>query len=735
MDRARGGWSILLAVGVWTLLALVGLSAASAQRAPEVLSRAYRSGLQAYQQERFEQASADLRSVVRLDFAFIGSAGAAAYWLGNTYAASGQPDSMRWAWRSGVRALREADRFDARLFDAHLRAQLQTDTDLSADRQRHLASVYLDLLRHVGRGPSAEAQAILHTHVAQLQPLLGEEALESILRRGTPDDPETWAFNASASDRLLAWWERHDPAPATSLNERVVEHLQRVSAATEEFGSDQTLRGWDARGDVYVRLGAPRRRVRVPFDDTRFLREVLRSGVPITRADFPDNEIWAYPDVAETGRYLFVERNGAYTLGTLPDLLPRTLRGPFGSARRHQNWAYSSMAALRHIYDHLAISYHDMGNVSSRIAGWFEFQRSAQSLSGLGQRGRRSRGGMVVGDGSGARRVFRGPGPSQSLPSTAAASTMGQVTEQEHHFAHRRQQEVPTQRSTRSPSLDLPVAVRTARFRTPSGGTRTDIYWALPTDREGLADGLGLDAEDLRSPVLTAAAVRYDTSYVRHNAPRADTTVVGAQQPLSSVHGTIRLGATRDPFHLALQWDQYRPSDSVRGLGSSLRRTVRWQQEVAPLDADPSRLAMSDLKPMVLEGAADAADLEAAATLHPDSTLSTNATLLLVFEVYDLQRGSDERTRWTVEYTTTRTVRKGFLGRLFGEDEERVQTSTSTPASGTRASSREVIAVDLGQQDDVEPGALTVTLRVTDETSGQTTGRTIRYQLVDPDGS
>jgi GWxTD domain-containing protein len=59
---------------------------------------------------------------------------------------------------------------------------------------------------------------------------------------------------------LRKFWVMQDPTPTTEINERRVEHLRRVYQARLNFSEGikaQHGRGWDRRGDVYIRFGAP----------------------------------------------------------------------------------------------------------------------------------------------------------------------------------------------------------------------------------------------------------------------------------------------------------------------------------------------------------------------------------------------------------------------------------------------------------------------------------------------
>jgi len=717
------------------LLVVDARPAVAQSTSDETTADLYREGLQAFDRGNHDRARTLLEDVVRVNAAFQGTRGAGVYWLGRAHQRLGQRDSMSRAWAQGVRAFRAAGRFDVRLFDAHLRRLAASSRQPSTEATGQITTLYLEILDRVATDHPADDRRLLHRHVAQFLPLVDSDTLEAFLRRGSPQTPSDWRFDASVEEWMRQWWQRQDPSPATPFNERIHEHLHRVATASVQFSSDERLRGWDERGDLYVRLGKPDRRVRIPFDDVRLMREVVRPGVSVTPQDFPDHEIWVYPGMSGVGRYLFVRQNGTYATGTVIDLLPEPLRGPFAAGERHQNRAYSAMAALGYIYDHLSVHYHDTGSIADRIAAWFEFQQASESLSEARRRsGQGAARGLQIGYGSGARQVFQGPGPGQGLPSTAARTTLTRAVEQERYFARRRSDRVPQQRTTSTaPTRELPIAFRTARFRDRSGATVTEIYWG----REHASPNTQRDANDhpasgSRDEVLTTAAVRYDTEYGRASSHR-DTVFTTGDDYTPGGPRKIKLNGTNAPYHLAVQWDQFvsLPS-SKHDLGANTRRTVRWRTNIPPLDVNPDRLTMSDLKPMVLPSEPPPADIEQAAFIHPYEGLSTAATLLLVFEIYDLKTGRDNRTQWTVEYEMARKVEKGFLARLFGSNYEVERTATSTSFSGSTRQTREAIVLDLSGRRAVEPGELTVTVRVTDGLARQTVERDIQFQLVPP---
>ena len=75
---------------------------------------------------------------------------------------------------------------------------------------------------------------------------------------------------ATASKRVLwldRFWIAVDPTPATKANEIRMEHAQRVSAARSLFGRADPP-GWDDRGEILIRFGAPSLRMKLIGDIT-----------------------------------------------------------------------------------------------------------------------------------------------------------------------------------------------------------------------------------------------------------------------------------------------------------------------------------------------------------------------------------------------------------------------------------------------------------------------------------
>jgi hypothetical protein len=375
------------------------------------------------------------------------------------------------------------------------------------------------------------------------------------------------------------------------------------------------------------------------------------------------------------------------------------------------------MAALRYVYNRLPGYYNDHGNLTSRLNGWFSYQESLRGLNSLSGEG----GGREIGFGSGARRVFGGNGPTRGYPSTVATTNIDEVRHQERQRVRRRAEDMPRDYAPRDrPGIDPEIEYRVARFLNQDGTTRTEVYWG-----NRFASG----AEDARS--LTVSAVRYDDRYRRVGTQTVSYRVTQpAERPRAAdTKRHIALEGGGRPYHVAVQWDLHTSPDATTSNEASRRQVVRIDSLTA-LHSDASQLEMSDLQLMTIPGKAKGGGPQIdQAVPHPYDSVSVDKPILLYFEIYHLQKGADGRTEYTVTYESTQRTRKGFFGRLFGEDVDEEVTSASSEYAGSRRSTREYIQLDLGGRPDRKQET-EVTVRVRDNVTGQQMERTVELTLV-----
>jgi GWxTD domain-containing protein len=88
---------------------------------------------------------------------------------------------------------------------------------------------------------------------------------------------ERTAFQKLTTDEERAkfieqFWLRRDPTPGTAVNEFQEEHYRRIAYATEQFGTDSDMPGWQTdRGHMYIAYGPPDELERHPGGNAQIL--------------------------------------------------------------------------------------------------------------------------------------------------------------------------------------------------------------------------------------------------------------------------------------------------------------------------------------------------------------------------------------------------------------------------------------------------------------------------------
>ena len=105
-------------------------------------------------------------------------------------------------------------------------------------------------------GEFENAQRFFETYIASL-PEEEQRLYRDISLVATREELALYgrATDNQREDLNRRFWNRHDPAPLTAANERLVEHYRRVAYAREKYA--QGAFPWDERGKVYIRFGPP----------------------------------------------------------------------------------------------------------------------------------------------------------------------------------------------------------------------------------------------------------------------------------------------------------------------------------------------------------------------------------------------------------------------------------------------------------------------------------------------
>lgn len=210
--------------------------------------------------------------------------------------------------------------------------------------------------RALTNGEGTESRVALRQEIDRMQPIIGD----GIYRQWT----QWWN---QRSDRLgidmRGYWVQQDPTPADRINERLIEHWKRIDTAIRNFNKNNTtVYGTDDRALIYLRYGQPDRRnsgiLTLQSQNIkpwlqRQLHAATSSGAISRRSDhlsepqefdelidrlqrsiyefhrYPEYEVWFYenivPDQTEPILFLFGTdvRTDQFTLQTsLEDFIP-----------------------------------------------------------------------------------------------------------------------------------------------------------------------------------------------------------------------------------------------------------------------------------------------------------------------------------------------------------------------------------------------------------------------------
>ena len=537
-----------------------------------------------------------------------------------------------------------------------------------AHRFEEAAQLYLWTLQQIG-GPLSAAERNIITHDLQFLAMV----MPAADRAQTGLDQillNPTSATEQHSENLVRWWRSRDPLPATVNNERLQEHLARVVFATKEYADRDDRRGVDDRGEIYIRLGRPSRMSSIELHgaDLRIHPYAVR---------LPDNEFWVYRHVHDAAHYLFLRRtkNTPYALGIASDLIPLELRG----SRRKTEFL---LAFLEDVFAQLALEHPRFGITYDAVSNY-------RTL------------------------------PSYGAPYLFAHRLIERVGTEDNAHLWSRANSVPASYSNVFDRVgQLIPALRWARFLESDGMTRVEAYWALDSGslrpRRRLVARLRREGHTPSEEYLLSVSVsRKDSTHQVRRIDRRDYFVSDSRQQSLSRTWTAAGYVQRE--HLALQWEQQWTQQDAAGVripGATLKIGTRAINAMDVLHGDGVSLEMSDIKPLFADGGSGSA------APYPYARLSSSIPLSLYFELYHLRFDSVDQTRYTVEYSVE----------YVQDNQGGERISVSSHYEGTTAVAREQIVLDLSALP--KPGPIEVTIRASDDVSGDTMQRSIRFDFI-----
>ena len=703
------------------------------------LRQVFREGLAAYRNQQYGRAESNLRLVLRENSSvkLESAPGTVAYWLGRVYNDQRQPVLARKVWSAGVRRSIERGEFDVHAGNSYIRSIYR---DSVASKFDVAAQLLLRLLENADEPLSEREREVVRQHLSEMVFLLPDP----LRRQAVEGDGSTLRVHRAENGghALAAWWRSRDTKPATSKNERVIEHLRRVEYARRHYASNRAPAGFDDRGRVYVRLGSPVRTGSVDFDSREFL-EVLRridksmgNNLAVDLSSFPENEFWLYERGEKSYPYLFVHDGNAYRIGGVVDLVPSRFRTAMkGRTGRGGAKIDVVLEAMRTAYRQLATYHMEYGPGYNRLSAYLNSVEGArishklETGTELSTPGNRSDNSALIQQGGTPRGVVE-------QPSQKAEAVVSFAKREEAQLSHWRKENVPRQETeTLDGVASLPVAVRVARFLERDGTTSTRVYWGLSrrdlenTEAGALTSGRRLISLTARHMTEEYRVRAFDSKqyFLRSFEEMSDIVVADEQ---------LQVGGDTSTYHLGLQWNQYTvKSSSEEKIRPErlVRSGIVRADSLRPLTAAGGTLEMSDLVPALHQSSRPVASLDRKMEQpYPFRQLSEGTQLALYFEVYDLRR--DQRgTRYTVEYNVRQRTEQNRLEMLFQGTEEK-QTSVSTTREGQRRRLREYIVIDPENWTVDGDAQVYVTVTVRDEKTGQEVSRDAQFRVISESG-
>lgn len=676
--------------------------------------------------------------------------GAATTWIGRAFAQRGDTAAARHMWLQGVRRAQRAGRTAAGAADAFLQS-------MSPDEVRRSPAQTTFAFRHVlkafGSPVSAREDTVLRRHAAQLAVIVPDSLTETLSRYA---EGGMSCAELSVGSTLRRWFQAQDPILSSEQNERIHEHVTRVRTAEARYSGPGRPSGLDARGELYVRLGAPERIVSVTYTENqpahfpktkgmvsvsrREISTALRGMGLSTTSFLRKNEVWDYPEVGPAAQFVFIKdrsRTNVYREGTIREILPtrlrmtpKRMRGVGGGSSGGGQQSGDSQSGSGGSNASLPDGSFAFKDVPEWKAYYSVYRSIYEQLRMVGYRYARRYDRIMS---------FNTVRPSSPQPVTFLKGEMTKNESENYRIRQQRTEQVPKQRSdVMPPAPSAPVAIRTARFLTEAGSLRVEVYWSGEASEWRLSEkrvqsllqnGHTLSGRhQVRTTAVLRSAEQARVDQTHHTDTLSQRTSSGSGQ-LQPRFLALRGAATQ--HRVSIEWIQNVLGES--GSTGPLVHVTRTETEFqSALSSDPSKLEMSDLRFLsVPEGKPPVPKSPDALRQRviPFDQVRADRRLALNFELYHLLFNENDRTRYTVEYSVRHEAEADGLPGLFGGTEAQT-TSTETTYEGTSRRTDEHILLELGKVQPDSPTPVTVTVRVTDEMSGQTVERNVSFTLV-----
>jgi GWxTD domain-containing protein len=417
---------------------------------------------------------------------------------------------------------------------------------------------------------------------------------------------------------LFVFFRREDPNPITEQNELFAKIFQRAKEARTLYGSVESPRGYDARGEIFIRLGRP---WKVHSDHGGLLGEVGYAIYPY--------EIWFYSQIHPDIYFTFVRERGTGDFELMDG--PESVFGTFYRGRQ----AFMTRSVITK----------ENPGVTSTYLHFLVYEWLAPIHEAFRER------------------VYRMQ--EQISPAEAADYARRHFIPEDSHHAAMLDTLVPRVAYYAEDVYEtLPVDLSMIKFLGEGDQIRAEMYYSIPnealffeTDSRGehtrLVGEVGLFDEDFNLVVSDSL----DHFWIASSPEEREEGVFISQ------------------WNAVLQPDDYNLYFRIENPSSRKMTIIQTDLEIEPFPE--TGLCLSDL-----QLARDVQPSEEGGLFNKRGLfikpLAYNSVPLgqfffVYFEIYRLTLNSEGQTRYRVDYTLFGSKKKkGFLG-LFGGKEERVQ--------------------------------------------------------------
>lgn len=635
----------------------------------------------------------------------------------------------------------EESRVDARIGFEYIR--IITEREFN-DRFETATEMYYKALMN---GSGTNSRIAVRQEIERLKAIVGD----GIYRQWT----EWWEQENSRQLRsdIRGFWIQLDPTPARTVNERLIEHWQRIAVARERFTKNSsTIFGTDERAMIFVRYGEPDRvqngLITLQELDVKpwLQRQIIRrdnrrsdhteTGRPENEPEmpqlqeeslefviydyhrYPEFEVWFYDEIAvesnEPVPFLFGTnaRTDQFELvSSVEDFIPETAFNT--SVFEDRDMATFTRAGITPAIILQMLYYEQLSSVDS----FFE-ERLNSLRDDILEQGREAFSGLDL--------QFRDE--SASLVRQRVSAAPRQISTIESH--------VPA----------IPLDVYQYRFLDEEQNPYI-VTFLESNPREAFmidftrseSPGRDISTEELRNAgnvssllpdySLLHSLQKYDDSWDVIDRSTEDPSFTLERNPFRpgalTVFRSAHNSRAQQSASVELEnmnedsappaWETPYPK-STRGLGSTHFR------QPAPLNADPDSLQMADL---VLGYGIEETDDEG--QLFPfnvanNQTIPWQETLALHIEVYNLGIQDNGFSRFELTY---RILPIDERGRVLTDQSEFVLTLNFTSETNRLVEDLEIETADL------RPGLYELRVSVTDIQTGQTQNRNTRFEVLD----